>query len=145
MENHKYYKLIKSIHDKSASIHDPSQNDNLCKAVIEIAFEGGFRGGGAYSKWDCGSWLNNDFEELFLISKNSGRGIEFYEEEIGKNKALEDWINYYDSYLILPIYSYKGKEQTLNGLRTNNSVAKEVWTFLNREWKNKGLMGYKNS
>jgi hypothetical protein len=39
------------------------------------------RGGGVYFAWGYGSWLDSDIGELFSISKDIGKGIEYSEEE----------------------------------------------------------------
>lgn len=143
VNNHKHYSLIQTIHNKKLNLSDPTIIDNACIAIMEIAFEGGFRGGGAYRQWNCGSWLNSDIEEIFSISLNFGKGIKFYELEFGKEKTLEEWMNFYDSYLILPIYSYKGKGLSASELKTNNEIAIKAWIQLHEEWKKKGLSGYK--
>lgn len=96
---------------------------DVMERLARIGFDGGFAGHGAYFRWECGSWLGDRVTEVIrLCEEASGRNFMEVVSEQGVNHGSEAWLRLVDSYLILPIPSYK--TESLNPLP---STASEQW------------------
>lgn len=80
------------------------------KKLVDIAFLGGFSGGGSYFRWECGSWLDQKVKEKIKECEEVS-GTPFLEvvKEVGKKRPYEQWEEFVDSYLIIPVSNYKKK------------------------------------
>jgi hypothetical protein len=99
-ENHE---LVLTIFNQQ---HKPSLL--LLRSLAKIALAGGFADTMNYGQWGCGSWLDQMVRGAIAQSERQ-EGISFIDvlAEEGRDASDEDWEKVVDSYLILPVGSYK--------------------------------------
>jgi len=83
--------------------HSPSVS--LLQSLARIALAGGFAG--TAHQWGCGSWLAQRVRDAIAQSEQQDTSFPEVLVEEGREASLEAWEKVVDSYLILPIESYK--------------------------------------
>jgi hypothetical protein len=128
-------RLIQSVMSDQINLTSADDAAAFMHEIAEITFDGHFAGGGAYFNFKVGSWLAEKLSEHVrraeAVSRSSFVHVLI---NVGTDKALEEWKNVVDSYLILPgVPCYKA-----NVLPELPLSAPEIWKVaydhMHREW-----------